>query len=224
MSLVEAGRYADAVKVIRRITRCRSFAAWCASIPVRCIAAVAWSTTHEHPRPQAVCPLSTVTQRPKPHVVDNTGKRVAVMAARPAGLSCLLPGRDGPQSDHLSSATTWAACCATASPAIVAARAPAGRGRLDLDAGIDVELDHSVNGRLARLRDEFDAVYLAIGAHSDKKLGLPGEEAPGVESAVKMLRAIGDDELPDLSGQRVCVGGGNVAMDVARSAVRCGAE
>ena len=40
-----------------------------------------------------------------------------------------------------------------------------------------------------------------------------------------MLRAIGDDELPDLSGQRVCViGGGNVAMDVARSAVRCGAE
>ncbi len=95
-----------------------------------------------------------------------------------------------------------------------------------LSAGIDVELDHSVNGEeLARLRDEFDAVYLAIGAHSDKKLGLPGEEAPGVESAVKMLRAIGDDELPDLSGQRVCViGGGNVAMDVARSAVRCGAE
>lgn len=46
-----------------------------------------------------------------------------------------------------------------------------------------------------------------------------------MESAVKMLRAIGDDELPDLSGQRVCViGGGNVAMDVARSAVRCGAE
>ena len=63
-------------------------------------------------------------------------------------------------------------------------------------------------------------IYLAIGAHSDKKLGLPGEEALGVESAVKMLRAIGDDELPDLSGQRVCViGGGNVAMDVARSAV-----
>ncbi|MFR7796885.1 MAG: FAD-dependent oxidoreductase [Collinsella sp.] len=46
-----------------------------------------------------------------------------------------------------------------------------------------------------------------------------------MESAVKMLRAIGDDELPDLSGQRVCViGGGNVAMDVARSAVRCDAE
>lgn len=46
-----------------------------------------------------------------------------------------------------------------------------------------------------------------------------------MESAVKMLRAIGDYELPDLSGQRVCViGGGNVAMDVARSAVRCGAE
>ena len=87
--------------------------------------------------------------------------------------------------------------------------------------GVFVHRDETV----AMRRDEFDAVYLAIGAHSDKKLGLPGEEAPGVESAVKMLRAIGDDELPDLSGQRVCViGGGNVAMDVARSAVRCGAE
>ena len=78
-----------------------------------------------------------------------------------------------------------------------------------------------LNWQLARLRDEFDAVYLAIGAHSDKKLGLPGEAALGVESAVKMLRAIGDDELPDLSGQRVCViGGGNVAMDVARELMR----
>lgn len=50
-----------------------------------------------------------------------------------------------------------------------------------LSAGIDVELDHSVNGEeLACLRGEFDAVYLAIGAHSDKKLGLPGEGAPAL--------------------------------------------
>lgn len=50
-----------------------------------------------------------------------------------------------------------------------------------LSAGIDVELDHSVNGEeLARLRDEFDAVYLAIGAHSDKKLGLPAKRRPAL--------------------------------------------
>ena len=78
---------------------------------------------------------------------------------------------------------------------------------------------------LTALREEFDATYLAIGAHSDRKLGLTGEDARGVVSAVEMLRAIGDDVMPSFAGERVCViGGGNVAMDVARSAVRCGAE
>ena len=95
-----------------------------------------------------------------------------------------------------------------------------------MECGINVELEHSVDAaELERLRSDFDSVYLAIGAHTDKKLGLPNEEAPGVESAVKMLRAIGDEEMPDLTGQRiVVVGGGNVAMDVARSAVRLGAS
>lgn len=164
----------------------------------------------------------------KPHVVDNTGKRVAVIGGGPAGLSCAyylaVMGHKVTifeQRHHLGGMLRYG---------IPSYRLPRERLQAEIDwilsAGIDVELDHSVNGEeLVRLRDEFDAVYLAIGAHSDKKLGLPGEEAPGVESAVKMLRAIGDDELPDLSGQRVCViGGGNVAMDVARSAVRCGAE
>ena len=164
----------------------------------------------------------------KPHVVDNTGKRVAVIGGGPAGLSCAyylaVMGHKVTifeQRHHLGGMLRYG---------IPSYRLPRERLQAEIDwilsAGIDVELDHSVNGEeLARLRDEFDAVYLAIGAHSDKKLGLPGEEAPGVESAVKMLRAIGDDELPDLSGQRVCViGGGNVAMDVARSAVRCGAK
>ncbi|MBP3884382.1 MAG: FAD-dependent oxidoreductase, partial [Olsenella sp.] len=93
-----------------------------------------------------------------------------------------------------------------------------------LDCGIDVRLETTVSD-LAELHQEFDSVYLAIGAHNDRKLGLPGEDAAGVLSAVEMLRAIGDDKIPSFEGERVCViGGGNVAMDVARSAVRCGAE
>ena len=61
---------------------------------------------------------------------------------------------------------------------------------------------------------------------ADKKIGIDGEDATtGVTSAVEMLRAIGDDEMPDYTGKRVVViGGGNVAMDVARSSVRLGAE
>lgn len=229
ISLVEAGRYADAVKVIRKNN----------PLPLVC------GLVCEHPcemhcrRGMVDDPMNILALKRfavehsdlndhKPHVVDDTGKRVAVIGGGPAGLSCAyylaVMGHKVTifdQRHHLGGMLRYG---------IPSYRLPRERLQAEIDwilsAGIDVELDHSVNGEeLARLRDEFDAVYLAIGAHSDKKLGLPGEEAPGVESAVKMLRAIGGDELPDLSGQRVCViGGGNVAMDVARSAVRCGAE
>ena len=229
ISLVEAGRYADAVKVIRKNN----------PLPLVC------GLVCEHPcemhcrRGMVDDPMNILALKRfavehsdlndyKPCVADDTGKRIAVIGGGPAGLSCAyylaVMGHKVTifeQRHHLGGMLRYG---------IPSYRLPRERLQAEIDwilsAGIDVELDHSVNGEeLARLRDEFDAVYLAIGAHSDKKLGLPGEEAPGVESAVKMLRAIGDDELPDLSGQRVCViGGGNVAMDVARSAVRCGAE
>lgn len=229
ISLVEAGRYADAVKVIRKNN----------PLPLVC------GLVCEHPcemhcrRGMVDDPMNILALKRfavehsdlndyKPSVADNTGKRIAVIGGGPSGLSCAyylaVMGHKVTifeQRHHLGGMLRYG---------IPSYRLPRERLQAEIDwilsAGIDVELDHSVNGEeLARLRDEFDAVYLAIGAHSDKKLGLPGEEAPGVESAVKMLRAIGDDELPDLSGQRVCViGGGNVAMDVARSAVRCGAE
>lgn len=229
ISLVEAGRYADAVKVIRKNN----------PLPLVC------GLVCEHPcemhcrRGMVDDPMNILALKRfavehsdlndyKPSVADSTGKRIAVIGGGPAGLSCAyyltVMGHKVTvfeQRHHLGGMLRYG---------IPSYRLPRERLQAEIDwilsADIDVELDHSVNGEeLARLRDEFDAVYLAIGAHSDKKLGLPGEEAPGVESAVKMLRAIGDDELPDLSGQRVCViGGGNVAMDVARSAVRCGAE
>ena len=229
ISLVEAGRYADAVKVIRKNN----------PLPLVC------GLVCEHPcemhcrRGMVDDPMNILALKRfavehsdlndyKPSVADITGKRIAVIGGGPAGLSCAyylaVMGHKVTifeQRHHLGGMLRYG---------IPSYRLPRERLQAEIDwilsAGIDVELDHSVNGEeLARLRDEFDAVYLAIGAHSDKKLGLPGEEAPGVESAVKMLRAISDNELPDLSGQRVCViGGGNVAMDVARSAVRCGAE
>lgn len=96
-----------------------------------------------------------------------------------------------------------------------------------LSLGIEVKTEVTVgeNPSLTDLRNEYDAIYIAIGAHIDRKMGIEGEDAAGVTSAVEMLRGIGDDERPDLAGKDIIViGGGNVAMDVARSAIRLGAK
>lgn len=70
-----------------------------------------------------------------------------------------------------------------------------------------------------------DAMYIAIGAQTGKTLSIPGADAKNVVSAVDILDEIGNGHLPDYTGKRVLViGGGNVAMDCARSAVRCNAE
>ena len=67
---------------------------------------------------------------------------------------------------------------------------------------------------IQELREQYDAVLITIGASTDKKLGLPGEDADGVLSAVQFLRSVGKDEIIDLTGKEVVViGGGNVSMD-----------
>ena len=95
-----------------------------------------------------------------------------------------------------------------------------------LSAGIQVRTGVSIGTDIpvAQLQQQYDAVYIAIGAHSDKKLHLPGEEAQGVFSAVRLLRDIGEGRIPDFTGKRVCIiGGGNVSMDATRTAKRLGA-
>lgn len=96
-----------------------------------------------------------------------------------------------------------------------------------LNTGVEVhtEVDIGTDITMCELDAKYDALYLSIGAQTDKKVGIPGEEGNNVISAVTMLRNIGDDIMPDFKGKRVCViGGGNVAMDVARSAKRLGAS
>ena len=92
---------------------------------------------------------------------------------------------------------------------------------IEVHTGVDVGTDVSFD----ELKQEYDCLYLSIGAHTDKKTGIEGEDSLGVVSAVELLRHIGDNEMPDFTGQNVAViGGGNVAMDVTRSAIRLGAE
>lgn len=92
---------------------------------------------------------------------------------------------------------------------------------VEAHTGVDIGTDITMR----ELSEQYDAIYLAIGAQTDKKVGIPGEDGKNVISAVEMLRNIGDDHMPDFKDQRVIViGGGNVAMDVARSANRSGAS
>lgn len=87
-----------------------------------------------------------------------------------------------------------------------------------IEVGKDVTLDD--------LRAEgYEAFYIAIGCQGSRKAGIPGEDAEGVVSAVDILHTISENHNLDLKGRRtVVIGGGNVAVDVARSAKRCGAS
>ena len=96
-----------------------------------------------------------------------------------------------------------------------------------LDTGVEVKLNINVGDDITmeELKKQYDAVYISIGAHDDKKLGIEGEDSNNVVSAVRMLRNIGEGDIPDLKGKRVCViGGGNVAMDATRTSLRLGAS
>ena len=96
-----------------------------------------------------------------------------------------------------------------------------------LAAGMEVRTGVCVGKevQVPDLQKEYDAVYVAIGAHADKKLGLEGEDSENVLSAVEFLRNCGEGHAPDFTGKRVVViGGGNVSMDATRTAIRLGAE
>ncbi len=90
-----------------------------------------------------------------------------------------------------------------------------------LRAGVAAGKDLS----MAHLRREFDYIFLATGGHSSLTLGLAGEkESPGIMSGLAMLKKAALGEAMDLGGRVVVIGGGNTAVDAARTAVRLGCE
>ena len=94
-------------------------------------------------------------------------------------------------------------------------------------AGVDIRCGQEL-GRdftIETLREDgYDAVVLALGAHRSQRLAIPGEDKAGVYHGVKFLRNIALSRAPEVDGQRVViVGGGDVAIDSARSAWRLGA-
>jgi NADPH-dependent glutamate synthase beta subunit-like oxidoreductase len=91
--------------------------------------------------------------------------------------------------------------------------------------GAEIRLNAAVDfAELAKLRDEYDAVILACGAPLAKPAGLPGEDLKGVWPGLNYLKACALGHAPELESPVLVVGGGNVALDAARSALRADAK
>ena len=164
-----------------------------------------------------------------PVLADPTGKRVAVIGGGPGGLSAAyylsIMGHKVTVYEKRSKLGGMLRY------GIPAYRLP--RDVLDkeisyiLSVGIEIKTGVNVGTDISYddIGSQYDAMYISIGAHTDKKVGIPGEESDGVISAVKLLGGIGDGEMPDFHGKQVVViGGGNVAMDCVRSSIRLGAD
>lgn len=167
-------------------------------------------------------------QVPTPAPAASTGKKVAIVGGGPSGLTCAyFCALMGHEVHVLEMRKQLGGMMRYGIPAY---RFP--RERLDEDiraivssGNVTVHTECRIDAEgMRRLSEEYDAVYVAIGAQSGKTLKLEGADAEGVMSAVDLLTKIGDDEYPDFTGKNVVViGGGNVAMDCARTSVRAGA-
>ncbi len=165
---------------------------------------------------------------PAPPCAKPTGRKVAIIGGGPSGLTAAyFLQLMGHQATVFEEKAQLGGMLRYGIPNY---RFPRERLQEDIDAilstGVEVELNTKIGTEeLEAINDTYDAIYIAIGAHAEKRLDLEGEGSRNVISAVEMLREIGDGKYPDLEGKRVIVvGGGNVAMDCARTAIRSKAK
>ena len=229
IALVREGRSADAIRLIRKDNPFPLACAYICEHPCEAHCRRGMLDDAVNIRGIKRYAIDNCGEVPAPEAAASTGKKVAVIGGGPSGLTAAyylrLMGHAVTvyeQRDKLGGMMRYG---------IPDYRLP--RTRLDdeidfiLSTGIEVKKNFSIgkDESFEDIRKQYDAVYVSIGAHTDNKLGIEGEDAEGVMSAVQLLRGIGDGEMPDFTGKKVIiVGGGNVAMDCTRTSVRLGAE
>ena len=156
-------------------------------------------------------------------------ERVAVVGAGPAGLNCAYHlGRKGYQVTILEALPVSGGMLAVGIPEY---RLP----RETLQNDIRFICQHNVEIQTGKalgkdftvedlLHDGHKAVFLAMGAHLNQAMNVPGEDAQGVMSGIEFLRRVNLGEKIDVGEKVAVVGGGNVAFDAARTALRSGAK
>ena len=168
-----------------------------------------------------------------PKMVNQTGKpyeeKIAVIGSGPAGLTCAYylalkgyPVTVFEKEKELGGMLTLGIPSFRLEKDVIRAEIDILRDlgvqfKTGVAVGTDITLD-------ALRADDYKAFYLAVGASRGAKLRCPGEELPGVMTGIDFLRAVNLGEAPAIGTSVAVIGGGNVAIDVARAAVRLGAE
>jgi NADPH-dependent glutamate synthase beta subunit-like oxidoreductase len=156
-----------------------------------------------------------------------SGKRVLIVGAGPSGLSAAYHlARLGHAVEIHEAGPVAGGMMHFGIPAYRLPRADLQKEVAAIEAmGVKIVLDHKVEDLAAeREAGKFDAVFVAIGAHISKKVEIPAPVAGRVLDAVSLLRSVSQGEAPKLGRRVVVYGGGNTAMDAARTAKRLGAD
>ena len=229
IALIREGRYADAIRVIKEDN---PFPGICGRIcNHRCETACNRGKVDE---PISIASLKRfvtdqVYAQPRPPVAPvprQYTQRIAIVGAGPAGLTCAQDlTKQGYAVSVFEALPVAGGMLRVGVPEFRLPRWIVDREVQDIiDLGVDLRLNTQVNNLDDLFQEGFDAVFLAVGAHEGKKLNIPGSDLPGTMVAIHLLRDVRLGNPPDLAGKRVVVlGGGNVAMDAARTALRLGA-
>ena len=166
---------------------------------------------------------------PLPELLPLNGKKVAIVGAGPAGLSsAYYLSRVGYKVKIYEVLPIAGGMLAVGIPDYRLPKDIMNKkiGRLQ-DMGVEIRtgIRVGVDVSLENLQSEYDAVVVAVGAHGEAKIALKGDDLDGVISGVKFLRDVNLNVAGGLEGKKVAViGGGNVAIDAARSALRLSAD